>query len=136
MLVHSLRACHFFRRRPFHQEWQWNEERDNHTKDKERTDKGKHIRLRINHLLQLSERMLARSGSAETSADGGLLQPSEIAVEEDVAMMEVRNDVDTADLPVRVDKATKNDVPTAPPRLRAKLLIPETWLLSSGRMPT
>ena len=64
----------------------WNQKRNDHSKDKERTDKGKYIRLRIPQLLELSKRSLAGIGCADTGMGGGLLQCHEIAIEDDVTL--------------------------------------------------
>src|SRR5258708_18393539 len=99
MSMHSLCACHFFRRRPFHQERERNEERDNHSEDKERTDKREHTGLRVNHQLKLRESMLGCIGGTAAGVNCCLLQSCKVPVKEDIAAMKMRHQADTADLP-------------------------------------
>src|SRR5258708_4393165 len=98
--MHSLCTCHFFRRGPSHQKWQWYEQCNNDSEDEERTDEGKDARLRIHHQLELCQGVLARACDTTAGANCRLLQCRQVAVKECVAAMEMRGEIDAAYLPM------------------------------------
>src|SRR5260370_6991711 len=86
------------RRRSFDKEGKLNEAGDNHPEHEECAYEGQHARLRVNQLLKLRERALSRTCGVHPGVDCGLLHPSKETVKEDIPTVEMRHEIDAADL--------------------------------------